>query len=127
MDDEGYVFVVGRTKDHVKKMGQSLSPALPETILRQQPGVEGAVVVGIPQEDYGEVPVAVIKPSDQNHLLDREQLSTAVANRLGEYYTLAHIFKLEDLHLDNWPLNLTGKVIKVVLRERVVAAIESSA
>ena len=82
--------------------------------------------MGIPQEDYGEVPVAVIKSSDQNDQLDRERLSTAVTNSLGEYYTLAHIFTLKDLHLDDWPLNPTGKVIKVVLKERVVAAIESS-
>lgn len=40
MDDDGFVFILGRTKDIVKKMGLSLSPAVAEAVMRRQNGVE---------------------------------------------------------------------------------------
>ncbi|GAA1572753.1 hypothetical protein GCM10009678_64180 [Actinomadura kijaniata] len=60
IDDEGYVFVEGRLDDVIVRGGENLSPGEIEDVLLQHPAVAEAAVVGVPDEQWGEVVAAVI-------------------------------------------------------------------
>lgn len=78
------------------------------------------MVLGISNDEYGEVPVAVVKTTSGSTNLG--SLKKAVADALGEDYALHGVFELHELGMDDWPLNPTGKVMKMVLKERLVLA-----
>jgi long-chain acyl-CoA synthetase len=61
-DEEGYYYLVDRMKDLIKFRGYSVFPAELENILLQHPGVQDCLVVGEPDSEAGEIPVAHIVP-----------------------------------------------------------------
>ena len=60
MDERGYVYLVDRAKDMLIRGGQNVYPAEIERCLLQRPEVADAAVVGVPDEDWGESPVAYV-------------------------------------------------------------------
>ena len=60
IDAQGYIYLLGRTKDVIKYQALSLSPTMIEVVLNQIEGVE-VKVVGRPHQTCGAVPVAVAK------------------------------------------------------------------
>ncbi|KAK5171908.1 uncharacterized protein LTR77_003545 [Saxophila tyrrhenica] len=110
MTEKGAVFMIGRIKDIIKKVGISLSPAVIESVLNSREGVQ-ASVFGMPDPRYGEVPVAVVrdKPS--------EDLKRVVVDKLGSEHALQDVVTLEELGLESFPYNQTMKVMKITLRE----------
>jgi fatty-acyl-CoA synthase len=66
LDDEGFVTVVGRTKDLIISGGLNVYPKEIEDILHRLPRVLEAAVVGIPHERFGETAVAVIVPNSDD-------------------------------------------------------------
>jgi acyl-CoA synthetase (AMP-forming)/AMP-acid ligase II len=63
VDDDGYVFITGRSADLIVSGGVNLYPAEIERVLLQVPGVADAAVVGAVDEEMGERAVAFIVPS----------------------------------------------------------------
>src|SRR5439155_7753990 len=59
-DDEGYVTIVDREKDVIISGGENISSVEVEAMLMAHPAVEEACVVGVPDELWGEVPVAFV-------------------------------------------------------------------
>ncbi len=55
MDEDGYYFLMDRTRDMFITGGENVYPAEVERILRQHPGIEDIAVVGVPDERWGEV------------------------------------------------------------------------
>lgn len=81
MDEEGYVYVVGRLSDLIIRGGVNISPAEVESVLRGHEHVLDIAVVGVPDEVYGERVVAAVVPDgdlDVDHLraFAKEQLSS---------------------------------------------------
>jgi long-chain acyl-CoA synthetase len=62
LDDEGYLFVVDRKKEIIICGGFNIFPAELERVLARHPSVSEAVVVGVPDQRLGELPIAVIVP-----------------------------------------------------------------
>jgi long-chain acyl-CoA synthetase len=62
MDQEGYLYFVGRKDDIIKTRGEKVSPREVEDVLHAMPGVAEAAVVGIPDEVLGEAIKAVVRP-----------------------------------------------------------------
>lgn len=62
LDDEGYLFVGGRADDTIIRGGENIAPAEIEEVLLKHPNVEDAVVVGIPDETWGERLEAIVVP-----------------------------------------------------------------
>lgn len=60
LDEDNYLHISGRIKDIIIRNGINLSPAKIETAIRSVPGVEHAVVVGVPHEMLGEAPCALV-------------------------------------------------------------------
>jgi acyl-CoA synthetase (AMP-forming)/AMP-acid ligase II len=62
MDQEGYLYFVGRKDDIIKTRGEKVSPREVEDVLHAMPGVAEAAVIGIPDEVLGEAVKAVVRP-----------------------------------------------------------------
>lgn len=114
LDRAGYVHLVDRRKDLIIRSGQNVYPAEIERVLREHPAVADAGVVGIPDEDYGEVPLAFVVPAPGTDGDDRlvQELSRHLAGALAPYKRPREI-----RFIDTLPRNPAGKILKKVLRE----------
>ena len=65
IDKDGYVHIVGRSKDLIISGGFNVYPKEVELLLDEQPGVLESAVIGVPHSDFGEAVVGVIVPSDE--------------------------------------------------------------
>ena len=110
VDAEGYVTIVGRSKDLIISGGYNVYPAELESFINDLPGVSESAVVGVPHADFGEVGVAVVvaKPGMQ---LDAGQILAALKARLANYKVPKQCHVVADL-----PRNAMGKVQKNLLR-----------
>ena len=112
MDADGYVRVVGRIKDMIIRGGENIYPREIEEFLFTHPDVLDAQVVGVPDPVYGEVVAAFVRARPGSGLTEED---------VREYCRgrIAH-FKVPALvrFVDEYPLTVTGKVQKFVLRER---------
>ncbi|WP_137925066.1 class I adenylate-forming enzyme family protein [Cupriavidus sp. 2SB] len=116
-DDDGFLYVTGRIKDVIIRGGENLSPHLIECALAEVPGVANCCVVGKPDADLGEVPLAfVVRTSDTNgQALQEGLLVSAVENKLSRIYKPAQIVFLEKL-----PENSVGKLDRKALRAMAI-------
>jgi fatty-acyl-CoA synthase len=63
VDDEGYLSIVGRARDVIRTGGETVAPPEVEAVLAKLPGVTDVAVIGLPDEQWGEVVCAVIVPA----------------------------------------------------------------
>lgn len=113
-DDEGFVYIVDRWKDMYISGGENVYPAEVENVLYQLPEVAEAAVIGVPNDRWGEVGLAVIalKPGTE---LDRATVQAHCVERLAKFKVPNDIAIVEAL-----PRNATGKVLKRELRGQFV-------
>lgn len=117
IDDDGYVFLVGRSKDIVIYKGYNVYPQPLEDLLCRHPDVAQAAVVGRPDPDAGEVPVAFVVLTSEavggDDLVD--ELSAHIAHSVAPYQ------RVRELHVvPSLPVTPTGKILKSELRARLV-------
>ncbi|CAM3203028.1 acyl-CoA synthetase (AMP-forming)/AMP-acid ligase II [Williamsia muralis] len=112
-DSEGFLFIVGRNDDTIIRGGENIAPAEIEDVLVQHPSVRSVVVVGVPDDHWGEAIVAAVVVEPEANP-DAEELRTYVRERLRGSRTPDRIVFLDDL-----PTTATGKI----LRKKVVADI----
>lgn len=112
-DEEGYLSITGRIKDVIIRGGENLSPALIEGALLSHETVQACCVVGGPDVDLGEVPVAfvVLRAGMQ---VQAEALQAHVVERLKRIYAPAAIHFVTAL-----PEIGVGKVDRKALRQRL--------
>ena len=104
-DDEQYLFIIGRVDDTIIRGGENIAPAMIEDVLLEYPGVGQAVVVGMPDEEWGQRIVAVVVSDGRT--VDRDDLLSWSAGRLRS--SLAP----RELHVwDELPTNDAGKVVR---------------
>jgi malonyl-CoA/methylmalonyl-CoA synthetase len=110
MDTQGYVTIVGRSKDLIISGGYNVYPAELESFINELPGVLESAVVGVPHPDFGEVGVAVVVSRPGAHLTGEQILASLKAS-------LAN-FKVPKkcVVVTNLPRNAMGKVQKDLLR-----------
>ena len=112
MDDEGFVWFLGRMKDLIVHDGYNISPLEIEDVLYEYPGVQEAAVIGVPSELYGENLVVYISFMPNTNHGDEKSIREFLASRL-EYFK--HPRKI--VILDTLPKNQMGKVDRQVLKE----------
>ena len=112
VDAEGYVTIVGRSKDLIISGGYNVYPAELESFINDLPGVSESAVVGVPHADFGEVGVAVVVPRPGVQL-DPGQILAELKARLANYKVPKQCHVVADL-----PRNAMGKVQKNSLRSR---------
>ncbi|KAH0316761.1 acetyl-CoA synthetase-like protein, partial [Aureobasidium melanogenum] len=115
VDDNGLIYVLGRKKDILKRLGIPIPPILLENVLSQFGGVQ-ASVFGLPNPKLGEEAVAVV--SDMTGTT-RERLQDLAVEHLGPDYPISKVFTLQELGMQKFPVNVTGKVMKIELRKAV--------
>jgi len=111
VDEDGFYYIVDRWKDMYISGGENVYPAEVESVLHQLIAVAEAAIIGIPNEQWGEVGMAIIalKPG---HTLAREEIHAHCAANLAR-------FKCPRLieFVDALPRNATGKIHKPTLRK----------
>lgn len=118
-DSEGYLSIVGRSKDVVITGGLNVYPAEVEGEIEALPGVAASAVIGLPHADLGEAVVAVVTPAP-GVTLDAESLRARLRDRLASFKVPKRIIISPDL-----PRNAMGKVQKNALRSRHASHFEN--
>ncbi len=111
MDPDGYVSIVGRSKDMVIRGGENVYPREVEEFLYTHPDVEDVQVVGVPDERYGEELMAWVKPRP-GAAPDAESIREFCRGRIAHYKIPRYVRLVEE-----FPMTVTGKVQKFRLRE----------
>jgi len=112
IDDEGYVFIVDRSKDMLISGGLNVYPAEIEAVLAGIDGVAECAVIGVPDEKWGETPAALIGAAPDVDL-DPTALAAVCRDNLADYKRPRFIV-LRDEPL---PRGMSGKVLKRQLRD----------
>jgi len=110
-DSDGYVTIVGRSKDLIISGGYNVYPAELESFINDLPGVLESAVVGVPHVDFGEVGLAVVVPRPGAQL-DAAQILASLKAAVANYKVPKQCVVVPDL-----PRNAMGKVQKNLLRE----------
>jgi fatty-acyl-CoA synthase len=115
IDDEGYCSIVGRVKDMIIRGGENISPREIEEFLYRHPAVLDVAVIGVPDPKFGEAVCACIRLREG---------TTAAEEEIREFCRphIAH-FKVPRYvrFVDAFPLTISGKVQKYLMRERMRA------
>jgi fatty-acyl-CoA synthase len=114
MDDEGYLKIVGRSKDMIIRGGENVYPREIEEYLYTHPDVADVQVVGVPDERYGEEAAAFVI-AREGASLDAEALREYCRGRIAHYKVPRYV-----VVVDEFPMTVTGKVQKFKLRDRAV-------
>jgi acyl-CoA synthetase (AMP-forming)/AMP-acid ligase II len=115
LDADGYLRITGRAKEMIIRGGENIYPAEIEAALRSIDGVVEAIVVGVPDDRYGEVPAAFVRLAD-GESLTLEEMRAALGDRIARFKVPAHLRVV-----DEFPLTPSGKVQKYKLREQFAA------
>ncbi|WFE88515.1 malonyl-CoA synthase [Roseibium porphyridii] len=112
VDEEGYISIVGRSKDLIISGGFNVYPAEVEAALDEMPGVAESAVIGVPHPDFGEAVVAVLAPKP-GASLEGGDVQSALSSKLAKFKQPKRVHVLETL-----PRNTMGKIQKNVLRDQ---------
>lgn len=115
LDEDHYIYIVGRQHDMIISGGENIYPKEIEDILQTHPNIEEVGVVGIPDDDWVEVPAAAVLLK-ANMMLTSEELIEFCKSKLARYKAPKKI-----LFVDKLPKNATGKVVRVKVREMILA------
>ena len=109
---DGYVTIVGRSKDLVISGGYNVYPAEVEGFINELPGVAESAVVGVPHPDFGEAVVAVVV-AKSGTVVEPAAVVAALKARIANFKVPKQVYVVTDL-----PRNTMGKVQKNLLREQ---------
>ena len=109
--DDGFVTIVGRSKDLIITGGYNVYPAEVEGYLNDLPGVAESAVIGVPHADFGEAVVAVVV-AQPGAMLDAAAMLAQLKKQIANFKVPKQVFEAPDL-----PRNAMGKVQKNVLRD----------
>jgi fatty-acyl-CoA synthase len=115
MDDDGYVNIVGRSKDMVIRGGENVYPREVEEFLYTHPAVLDVQVVGVPDERFGEELVAAVR-LQPGATVTAEEIREHCRGRIAHYKVPRYV-----LFVDEYPMTISGKVQKYLLREAAIA------
>jgi malonyl-CoA/methylmalonyl-CoA synthetase len=115
IDKDGYITIVGRSKDLIISGGYNVYPAEIESYINELPGVAESALVGVPHPDFGEVGVAIVIPKP-GAALDAEEIVATLKSKLANFKIPKHCFVVGEL-----PRNTMGKVQKNLLRAQYKA------
>jgi acyl-CoA synthetase (AMP-forming)/AMP-acid ligase II len=117
LDEEGYLYLVGRKGDMIIRGGENVYPLEVEHVLTEHPAVADAAVVGVADRRLGETVKAYLVPADAGALPDLGELRSFARERLAG-------FKVPSLweFTDALPHNASGKLMRTALIDHAVRA-----
>jgi len=111
MQPNGYVNIVGRTKDMISRGGEKVFPREVEDFLYTHPKISDVQVIGVPSRKYGEEVMAWIKLKP-GATATSEELKEFCKGKIA-YFKIPSYFKF----VDSFPMTVTGKIQKFKMRE----------
>jgi acyl-CoA synthetase (AMP-forming)/AMP-acid ligase II len=118
---DGYLEFHGRAKDVVRAGGENISCAEVENAIYALGGVELVALVGVEDERYGQLPVAVVKPGADGPNWTAEEMIERLRESLAGYKLPRRVLFMDDL-----PLTESGKVRKGPLAESIRPALDGT-
>jgi acyl-CoA synthetase (AMP-forming)/AMP-acid ligase II len=115
MDQDGYLYLAGRSKDMIIRGGENIYPVEIETVLAEYPGISAVAVVGQQDEHWGEIVVAYVTAAAGSGA-DLGAIRQYCRGKLASYKIPEVVIVIDEM-----PLNASGKILKRELRERLVA------
>ena len=85
VDDEGYLSIVGRARDVIRTGGETVAPPEVEAVLGQYPGVADVAVIGLPDQQWGEVVCAVVVAEAGTPVPSLDDLRAFCESRLARF------------------------------------------
>lgn len=117
MDEYGYVTIVDRLKDVIKSGGEWISSLTLENLLSLHPKVKEVAVIGVPDEKWGERPLAVIVPMPGEKPTE-EELRQHLMKFVEEGKITKWAIPDRFVFVEEIPKTSVGKIDKKVLREK---------
>ena len=111
VDDEGYFFIVDRSKDMIIRGGYNVYPREVEEALYEHPEIAEVAVIGVPHEHYGEEVVACVVRTPGSQLTE-DEVKDFAKERVAAYKYPRHVRFIDEL-----PKGATGKILKRELRD----------
>jgi len=112
VDEDGYIYIVDRKKDLIISKGINIYPREIEEVLYLHESIKAAAVIGIKDENNGEIPVAYIELDTEQATLTESAVKIYLKQHLANFKIPKNVYFLEEL-----PKTATGKVLKRVLKE----------
>jgi acyl-coenzyme A synthetase/AMP-(fatty) acid ligase len=115
-DEDGFFYIVDRRKEMIKYSGFAVAPAEVESVLLEHPAVRDCGVIGRPDQEHGEVPLAfvILRDTQQESPEMAETLRGFVAERITRYKQPREI-----IFTNSIPRTASGKILRRELRQRV--------
>jgi long-chain acyl-CoA synthetase len=107
MDEEGYLYFVGRNDDLLKVKGERVAPREVETILCQYPGIAEAAVIGKPDDEWGSLVTAFVVPDGIDNSIEINSLLRYCKDNLEDFAVPKELIIVNEL-----PRNQNGKIDK---------------
>lgn len=115
MDEEGFLYIVGRSKEMIRSGGENIYPAELEMLLTEMPQIRDVAIVGIPDAVWGEIVCAVVRLHTGEEL-NLQEITAHCADRLGKYKIPRRLFVTEE----PFPRGPAGRVWKQELIRKLV-------
>jgi cyclohexanecarboxylate-CoA ligase len=112
MDEDGFVSLLGRSKDVIIRGGQNIPVYDVENLLHQHPAVVEVAVIGLPDERLGERACAVLVLEEGEHLTLEDVKEFLLSEGLSKVFLPERVELLDHL-----PKTMSGKIRKVELRQ----------
>jgi fatty-acyl-CoA synthase len=116
-DDDGFLYLTGRTKELIRTGGESVWPVEVEQALRGLPGVADLAVIGVPDERWGEVVCAVFVPAPDAPVPDLARVAAHLDGRLARFKQPRLVARVAEIPRTT----ATGQVQRRVLRDLIAA------
>ena len=113
VDEDGFITLMGRSKDMIISGGFNIYPRDLEEALMEQPGVADAAVIGVASKQWGETPLGFVVP-EKGVTLNLDALKEATNADLGKTQRLSELRLIDEL-----PRSHIGKILKTELRDLV--------
>ncbi|HSO97800.1 MAG TPA: AMP-binding protein [Solirubrobacteraceae bacterium] len=114
MDRDGYVNIVGRSKDMIIRGGENVYPREIEEFLYTHPAIRDVQVVGVPDERYGEE-IAALVIARESGTIDSEAVREFCRGKIAHYKIPRYV-----ISVDEFPMTVTGKIQKFKLRDQAI-------
>lgn len=117
IDEDGYLFIMGRTDDVINVAGHRLSTGEMEEVLSSHSAVAECAVVGVNDELKGQVPLGLVVIKNGISTSDEalaQELKQSIRDDIGAIASLKHLFIIERL-----PKTRSGKILRKTLRQMI--------
>ncbi len=114
IDADGYMFIVDRLKELIKFKGFQVAPAELEATLVSHAGIADAAVIGLPDKEAGELPIAFIVSTEKT--LGEEDVKAFLSETLSSYKQVHQVHFVESI-----PKSASGKILRRLLRDQIMA------